>query len=87
MTRQAVLFITVFNPLGWGHRQIARGSQHAVLSSQTLDEFLKAIPCPYHRIPESTGESEIADSERDGALACIEGALYAGGQNQGVLTR
>ncbi|KAI0949381.1 hypothetical protein AcW1_009012 [Taiwanofungus camphoratus] len=92
---EALLFVTIFNKLSWGHRLLSRSSQHVLLSSQTLGDLFEIIPCISNEIPkesvDDTGEtptyelSPSADRRRPegstGCAACIEGTVYGDGQS------
>ncbi|TFY69154.1 hypothetical protein EVJ58_g572 [Rhodofomes roseus] len=91
---EALVFVTIYNKLSWGHRQLLRLSQHVLLSSQTLGDLYNVIPCesdhndqdagnePTHRSgEESTPNSADTAREGDsGAVMCIDNTLYGDGR-------
>ena len=94
--RDAVLTLTVHNRVPWIHSQLTRFSQHVVLSSQTLADFVRAIPCDSSEMPNEvidshgnvvgyTYESEEQDEgtaprAEEGCLLLIEGVVYGDGR-------
>ncbi|KAH7929861.1 hypothetical protein BV22DRAFT_1056084 [Leucogyrophana mollusca] len=83
----ALITLTVHNRLPWGYSFLSRSSQHAVLSSQTLAEFISVIPCVSSEMPvEMVDESGTvidydlqnvtAAGSDEGCLLCIEGLVY-----------
>ena len=91
---EALIFVTIYNKLPWGHRQLLRLSQHVLLSSQTLEDLFNVIPCQSEAIfhglgnvlTQDNGEESNpngTDTSREGgsgAVMCIEGTLYGDGQ-------
>lgn len=89
---EALIFVTIYNKLPWGHRQLLRLSQHVLLSSQTLGDLFKVIPCqseaifhgPGNVLTQDSGETPNGtDTSREsgaGAVMCIDGTLYGDGQ-------
>ncbi|KAJ7594281.1 snRNA-activating protein of 50kDa MW C terminal-domain-containing protein [Mycena floridula] len=87
----AILFATVYDKIVWG--AISRGSQHACLASQTLDDLMNAIPCMRERIPVEvrddedrvvrykTAEEAKTEIQPRGCVICIEGVAYGDGQS------
>ena len=87
--RQALVFVTVYNPVSWGHRLLARASQHVLLSSQSLGDLYDTIPCTSQELPcETVDEAGRSTWQRNsqpvnsGAVVCIEGRLYGDGQSE-----
>ena len=94
--RDAVLTLTVHNRVPWIHSQLTRFSQHVVLSSQTLADFVRAIPCDSSEMPNEvvdsdgnvvgyTYESEeqgegTATRAEEGCLLLIEDVIYGDGR-------
>lgn len=86
---QALLFITVYSRLQWGHRLVARSSQHVLLSSQTLGDLTEALPCISNEMPDehvdeqgaTTWQKSTAPSA-SGCVMCLEGILYGDGQSE-----
>ncbi|KAF8135666.1 snRNA-activating protein of 50kDa MW C terminal-domain-containing protein [Boletus edulis] len=56
--RDALVTLTVHNRVPWIHSQLTRFSQHVVLSSQSLADFVRAIPCDSSEMP-----NEVLDSD------------------------
>lgn len=88
-THQALVFVTVYNPLSWGHRLLTRASQHVLLSSQTLGDLFDAIPCTSNEMPQETLDeqgnvrwTQASTSASSGAVFCIEDMLYGDGQSE-----
>ena len=93
--RDAVVTLTVHNRVPWIHSQLTRFSQHVVLSSQTLADFVRAIPCDSSEMPNEvvdsdgnvvgyTYESEeqgegTATRAEEGCLLLIEDVIYGDG--------
>ncbi|CCM01486.1 uncharacterized protein FIBRA_03540 [Fibroporia radiculosa] len=85
-SREALIFITIYNKLSWGHRQLFRSSQHVLLSSQTLSDLIAVIPCPSTEIPKEIADESIEDPEygvnisacSSDCVVCIDGLLYGG---------
>jgi len=82
----ALIFITVYNPLSWGHKLIARSSQHVLLSSQTIGDFFDSIPCVSNELPQRTVDEDAkinwafnTGSGISGAVICIEGVAHGDG--------
>lgn len=92
-THEALLFVSIYNHLSWGHRQLFRSSQHVLSSSQTLGDLFEVIPCHSNEIPkeiqDDSGERigyemPTARTVREacsGCVICIEGVAYGDGQN------
>ena len=91
--RDALVTLTVHNRVPWIHSQLTRFSQHVVLSSQTLADFVRVIPCDSSEMPKEvmddhrnvvgyTYESEGRDGETaaKGCLLLIEGVAYGDGR-------
>lgn len=80
----AVLIIAVHSRVAWSPSFVARTSQHAVLSSQTLAELLQVIPCPSNSAPKPTYQNQTPSgfvTEKpahvaDGYVVCIENDIY-----------
>ncbi|KAI0081255.1 hypothetical protein K474DRAFT_1656744 [Panus rudis PR-1116 ss-1] len=83
-SRQAAIFVTVYSPLSWGHRLLARTSQHVLLSSQTLGDLFDIVPCISHELPKHDGTTSGTDYPPEGssgAAIWLEGTLYGDGQS------
>lgn len=94
--RDALVTLTVHNRVPWIHSQFTRFSQHVVLSSQTLADFVRVIPCDSSEMPNEvvddhgnvvgyTYESEEQGEETgvhagEGCLLLIEGVAYGDGR-------
>ncbi|TCD71259.1 hypothetical protein EIP91_011737 [Steccherinum ochraceum] len=88
--QQALIFVTVYNPISWGHRQLGRASQHVFLSSQSLGDIFDAIPCTSHEIMHDnvqrgsqatgTGDRPVIGGQ-GGAVIFMDGQLYGDGQS------
>ncbi|KAI0823642.1 snRNA-activating protein of 50kDa MW C terminal-domain-containing protein [Trametes gibbosa] len=86
----AVVHVTVYNRQSWGQRVLSRCSQHVLVSSQTLGDLYRAIPCCSKNLPvevrEETGrilgyrtdrhEHDMTTDVNSGAVMCVEGVLY-----------
>ncbi|OBZ67997.1 snRNA-activating protein complex subunit 3 [Grifola frondosa] len=89
-TNQALLFVTVYNKLSYGHRLLSRSSQHVMLSSQTLGDFFEAIPCVFNEVPQErvdtsgkvTGYEDAMHEGSTGCVLCIENVLYGDSQSE-----
>jgi snRNA-activating protein complex subunit 3 len=88
--RTALISLTVYNRLSWGHNILSRSSQHALPASQTLGDLFEVIPCTSNDIPEeqvvdgevSGYDTLTADSARrgsSGCVICIEDKAYGDG--------
>ncbi|OSD06874.1 hypothetical protein PYCCODRAFT_1442391 [Trametes coccinea BRFM310] len=91
--RDAIIFVTVYNRQSWGQRLLSRSSQHVLLSSQTLGDLFRAIPCTSKELPKETRDQEgrvtgykhegspddMADDDGHSAVLCVEGVLYSNG--------
>jgi len=78
--------LSVYNRLAWSHNFVYRGSQHAVLSSNTLGELYDVIPCPSNELPdESTvdgtfvGYDSVPSKHPNGYVVVIEDTAYGDG--------
>ncbi|KAF9244968.1 snRNA-activating protein of 50kDa MW C terminal-domain-containing protein [Melanogaster broomeanus] len=92
----ALITLTVHNRVPWVHSQLTRLSQHAVLASQTLADFIRSIPCDSSEMPAEQvgGEGDVhgysyGTVERgqddgahtdEGCLLLIEGVVYGDGR-------
>ncbi|KAJ3568861.1 hypothetical protein NP233_g5433 [Leucocoprinus birnbaumii] len=88
---EAMVIVTIFDKVPWSPCYVTRLSQHAFLSSQTLDEVCKAIPCAPHagRIP-SNVEGPVhtyVPEEDSGCVLCIEGLAYGDNQEDDYATK
>jgi len=76
--RDALVTLTVHNRVPWIHSQLTRFSQHVVLSSQTLADFVRVIPCDSSEMPD-----EMVDSHGN-----VVGYTYGSeGQGEGIVPR
>ena len=66
------------NRVPWGPSYVNRSSQHVFLSSQTLQDLCRTIPCISNNLPTEAGfESEIlTDDEGSRSAIYIEGLVY-----------
>ncbi|KAG2146029.1 snRNA-activating protein of 50kDa MW C terminal-domain-containing protein [Suillus bovinus] len=87
----AVISLTVYNRISYLPSCLTRSSQHAVLSTQTLGDLLRVLPCASSNIPmeELDAEGDISGynvtdqtGEHAGCLFSIEDRIYGdGGEN------
>lgn len=79
----AIVVIAVYNKVSWNPSFVARLSQHAFLSSQTLQDVCSAIPCAPYATQVSSHSSvqtyEIEDPRPSCNVICIEGVAYGEG--------
>ncbi|KAI9062890.1 hypothetical protein FKP32DRAFT_758962 [Trametes sanguinea] len=92
--RDAIIFVTVYNRQSWGQRLLSRSSQHVLLSSQTLGDLFRTIPCTAKELPQevrdeegritgykhANNEDDMAVDDSDSAVLCVEGVLYSNGE-------
>ncbi|KAG8213733.1 hypothetical protein J3R82DRAFT_10438 [Butyriboletus roseoflavus] len=94
--REALVTLTVHNRVPWIHSQLIRFSQHVVLSSQTLADFVRVIPCDSSEMPNEVIDSqgnvvgytyeseeqgeETAACATEGCILLIEGVAYGVGR-------
>jgi snRNA-activating protein complex subunit 3 len=88
--QDAIISITVYNRIPYLPSCLTRSSQHAVLSTQTLDDLLRAIPCASSNMPMENLDAEgdvsgysLNDHEGEqhsGCLFYIEGLVYGDGR-------
>lgn len=55
---EALITMTVHNRVPWVQSYLVRLSQHAVLSTQTLADFVRSIPCDSSEMPEEEVDEE-----------------------------
>ncbi|EMD37891.1 hypothetical protein CERSUDRAFT_83638 [Gelatoporia subvermispora B] len=88
---EALVFVTVYDKLSWGHKLLSRSSQHVLLAAQTLGDLFEAIPCCSNEIPDPrTSESghvtgyDPSNPSRGsaGCVLCINGLAHGDGQNE-----
>ena len=79
----AVLTMTVYYRLPYRLTAVARSSQHAALSSQSLGDLVNCIPCVSNEMPEEVYEDDELIGydpkiiqKNTGAVVLIEGVLY-----------
>ncbi|KAF8274461.1 snRNA-activating protein of 50kDa MW C terminal-domain-containing protein [Lactarius quietus] len=84
--QSAVIVVSVYNRLAWSYNFVYRGSQHVVLSSNTLDELYTVIPCPSNEIPDErtvdgnfVGYGTGSSTRPSGCVVVIEGTAYGDG--------
>ncbi|KAL4074171.1 snRNA-activating protein of 50kDa MW C terminal-domain-containing protein [Scleroderma citrinum] len=87
----AVLTLTVYNRIPWVQSYLARSSQHSVLASQTLGDFIRSIPCDSSEMPKEKVDAEgdfigyhhdtVLPAEEEGCLLVIEGIAYGNGRS------
>jgi snRNA-activating protein complex subunit 3 len=75
--------VSVYNRLAWSYNFVYRGSQHVVLSSNSLEDLYAVIPCPSNEIPDECVvdgtfvEYGAGSSSRpSGCVVVIEGTAY-----------
>ncbi|KAJ8584339.1 hypothetical protein M405DRAFT_875659 [Rhizopogon salebrosus TDB-379] len=88
--QDAIISLTVYNRIPYLPSCLTRSSQHAVLSTQTLDDLLRAIPCASSNMPVENLDAEedvsgysLNDHEGEqhsGCLFYIEGLVYGDGR-------
>ncbi|KAG2345564.1 hypothetical protein BDR05DRAFT_988652 [Suillus weaverae] len=85
----AVISLTVYNRISYLPSCLTRSSQHAVLSTQTLGDLLRVLPCASSNMPIEELDIEgdvsgynISDQtgEHAGCLFCIEDLIYGDGR-------
>lgn len=89
-TREALITVSVYNRLPWGHSYLYRSSQHTLLASQTLGDVFEAIPCTSKAFPEQIrADGAVIEYRKNGAsrssggcVVCVEGLAYGDGQNE-----
>lgn len=81
----AVISLTVYNRITYLPSCLTRSSQHAVLSTQTLGDLLRVLPCASSNMPQEELDAEgdlsgynVADQTREhaGCLFAIEDLIY-----------
>lgn len=70
--REAILVISVHSKVTWGPSYVTRTSQHAFISSQSLDDVYTAIPCILRELP-----SEVEIQGQADCVICIEDIAYS----------
>ena len=80
---EALLTVTVYYRLPYRLTAVARSSQHAALSSQSLGDLVNCIPCISNEMPEEVYEGDELVGyhsktihKNPGAVVLIEGVLY-----------
>jgi snRNA-activating protein complex subunit 3 len=88
-TCEALITLSIYNPITWSHGSLARGSQHGVLASQTLGNLFDIIPCPSREIPEEifsgdhiVGYRNDFKQRNEGCVICIEQVAYGDGRSE-----
>ncbi|KIK92826.1 hypothetical protein PAXRUDRAFT_829589 [Paxillus rubicundulus Ve08.2h10] len=92
----ALITLTVHKRVPWVHSQLTRLSQHTVLSSQTLADFIHSIPCDSSEMPVEQLDSEgdvlgyiystqeqslgAGTHAEEGCLLLIDGVVYGDGR-------
>ncbi|KAG2119589.1 snRNA-activating protein of 50kDa MW C terminal-domain-containing protein [Suillus discolor] len=85
----AVISLTVYNRISYLPSFLTRSSQHAVLSTQTLGDLLRILPCASSDMPveELDAEGDVSGynitnqtGEHAGCLFCIEDLIYGDGR-------
>ena len=86
---EAVLTTTVYHRLPYRLTAVARSSQHAALSSQSLGDLVNCIPCISNEMPEEVYEDDELVGydpnvvhKNPGAVVLIEGVLYGDDQSE-----
>ncbi|KAI6046044.1 hypothetical protein EDC04DRAFT_2888211 [Pisolithus marmoratus] len=85
-TPDALITLTVYNRVPWVQSYLVRMSQHVVLASQTLGDFMRSIPCDSSEMPVEEVDAEggvtrysfdaHSSDVEEGCLLLIEGLLY-----------
>ncbi|TFY70618.1 hypothetical protein EVG20_g2385 [Dentipellis fragilis] len=88
----AIITVSIHNRISWSHNYLTRFSQHAVLSTQTLDDLFEAIPCPSNELPEEIMEDNEVSGYKphtedsmpalSGCAVCIEDVVYGDGLSE-----
>lgn len=80
------MILTVYSRVPWMPSNISRISQHALLSSQTLEDLYGVIPCASNELQsETTGPDNTVTygpgSSGSEGIICIEGLAYDNGRD------
>lgn len=67
-----IVIISAYTRVPWGPSYVNRSSQHAFLSSQSLQDVYRAIPCTSNNLPPEAGDL----GDRLSCVICIEGFAY-----------
>jgi snRNA-activating protein complex subunit 3 len=70
-----IVTISAYTRVPWGPSYVNRSSQHAFLSSQSLQDVYGAIPCTSNNLPPEAGDL----GDRSSCVICIEGFAYGSG--------
>ncbi|KAJ3494715.1 hypothetical protein NLJ89_g10746 [Agrocybe chaxingu] len=70
----AILIMSIHDRVPWGPSYVTRSSQHALLASQTLQDFCDTIPCVSNNLPMEAGMPQGNDS-----VIVIESLAYGSG--------
>lgn len=91
VTPDALITLTVYNRVPWVRSYLVRMSQHVVLASQTLGDFIESIPCDSSGMPveKVNSEGDVTEYSFDthspdaesGRLLLIEGLVYSDGRS------
>ncbi|KIJ67958.1 hypothetical protein HYDPIDRAFT_37536 [Hydnomerulius pinastri MD-312] len=88
----AIITLSVHNRLPWVQSYLVRSSQHTVLSSQTLADFIRSIPCDSSEMPTENVDDEghvvgyayntewSGAHTEEGCLLLVEDVLYGDGR-------
>ncbi|KAH7888531.1 snRNA-activating protein of 50kDa MW C terminal-domain-containing protein [Phlebopus sp. FC_14] len=88
----ALITLTIYNRVPWVQSYLVRHSQHAVLSSQTLLDFVRAIPCDSSDMPAEQVDEEgnvigytyeggnEGQAAEEGCLLLIDDVVYGDGR-------
>ncbi|KAG1802777.1 snRNA-activating protein of 50kDa MW C terminal-domain-containing protein [Suillus plorans] len=85
----AVISLTVYNRISHLPSFLTRSTQHAVLSTQTLGDLLRVLPCASSNMPveKLDAEGDVSGynvtnqtGEHAGCLFCIEDLIYGDGR-------
>lgn len=89
MPPSAVVVVSVYNRLAWSYNFVYRGSQHVVLSCNSLEELFTVIPCPSNEIPDEcivdetfVGYETGSSTRPSGCVVVIEGTAYGDGSTE-----
>ncbi|KAG6831696.1 hypothetical protein H0H92_008339 [Tricholoma furcatifolium] len=81
--KNAIITLTVHNRSSWtsGYGYINRSSQHVLLSSQTLGDIYKVMPCISNEMVLDE-ESEHGDRNDVGCVICVDNTVYGDGYGE-----
>lgn len=90
--QEALVTVTIYSRPPYKPGSLAKNSQHALLSSQSLGDLFETIPCTSNEIPKETYDGDemlgyelgenTTPAESVGCVICIEGLAYGDGQSE-----